>query len=573
MNRLMQALRSYRTEAILGPGLKLLEAVFELLVPLVVANAIDLGIKCSDVHYITKSFLLLLALGIVGFICSVTAQYFAAKASVGTSTKVRQDLYIQIGKLSFSDLDRIGVSSLITRLNNDMNQVQNGLNLALRLLLRSPFVVVGAMVMALTIDVFSALVFLCVIVLLGGAVYLIMRVSVPAFRSVQDKVDLLTQTTRENLIGTRVIRAFQMEENQNSKYQSLNNSLSISQQRAGRISALMNPVTYVILNLGIVCLLWLSGAKVNTGSLTPGETVALYNYMTQILVELVKFANLVVSISKASSSMRRINEIFSTKPGMSYSNEIPVESRTAPNIEFKSVSLRYHEKSELALSDISFSIKSGETVGIIGGTGAGKTSLANLIMRFYDVTNGEVLINGVDVRDYPSDQLRNKIGYVLQRSNLMAGTLKENIICGLTDITDEEIMDALKISQSEDILVKKENGLDATVEQNGRNYSGGQKQRLTIARALVRKPEILILDDSTSSLDLLTEAHLKNALKSLSFHPTTLIITQRTSTIKDADLILVLDDGRLVGTGTHDVLLKTCPIYREIDESQRRGGE
>ena len=570
MKRLWQTLRSYRIEAILGPFFKLLEALFELFVPLVVADTIDRGIANGDRALIVSRFLILIALGVIGIVCSVTAQYFAAKASVGTATRLRHDLYVHIQRLSFSDLDKTGTPTLITRLTGDVNQVQNGLNLALRLLLRSPFVVFGAMIMAFTLDGRSALIFLGVIVLLAVVVAAVMSLSVPAFRTVQGKLDELTGTTRENLTGARVIRAFGMEASERAKFADSNDALNRAEQRAGRISALMNPLTYVILNIGIVVLLWFAGKRVNAGTLTTGETVALYNYMTQILVELIKFANLIVSISKAVTCMKRIDDVLTMEPGMQWSGEPVTDDKSAPVIEFHSVSLRYADGGDDALTDLTFSIDRGETVGIIGGTGSGKTSLVNLILRFYDASDGEVLVGGVNVRDYPAEQLRDRIGYVLQRARLTSGTIRENLTAGRQNVTDDELVEAIHAAQADNILAAKENGLDSAVEQNGRNFSGGQRQRLTIARALVRRPEILILDDSASALDLATDAALRRAIRELAYHPTTLIVSQRTASIRDADKILVLDDGRLVGIGTHESLLETCEVYREIEESQTK---
>lgn len=568
MKNLFKYLRFYTKESILGPLFKLLEAMFELFVPFVVAKIIDLGIKNGDTDYIVKKFAILILLSVVGIICSVTAQFFAAKASVGCVTKLRLALFSHIQRLSFSDIDKVGIPTLITRLTGDLNQVQNGINLALRLLLRSPFVVFGATIMALTIDAKFSLIFIGVIAVLMVIIFGIMFGSVPAYKKVQSSLDLITGTTRENLAGARVIRAFGMENGERAKFSDYNEELNRRQQFAGKISALMNPLTLVILNLGIVILLYYSGMNVNTGNLTTGQTVALYNYMTQILVELVKFANLIISISKAISCMKRIDEVLITEPGMVFPEKFEEEIKNAPAVEFDSVSLRYSVTGEDSLSNISFKINRGETVGVIGGTGCGKTSLVNLILRFYDVTSGRVLVDGVDVRNYPQKDLRNKIGYVLQRASLFEGTIRDNLRWGKSDATDEEIMKAIKTAQASDIIASKSERLDSIVAQNGKNFSGGQRQRLTIARALVRRPEILILDDSASALDFATDAALRQELKALDYNPTTIIVSQRTSAIMHADKIIVLDDGELVGIGDHASLIESCSVYREIYESQ-----
>lgn len=568
MKNLFKYLKSYTLEAILGPLFKLLEAMFELFVPLVVANIIDLGIAKGDSAYIVRQSLILVALGVIGLVCSITAQYFAARAAVGSSCSIRRALYEHIEKLSFSDIDRAGVPTLITRLTGDINQVQSGINLALRLLLRSPFVVFGAMIMAFTLDARSALIFLAVIAILSVVVFGIILGSVPAYKRVQSELDSLTGTTRECLSGARVIRAFGMEDSEAETFGEHNVGLKKRQLFAGRISALMNPMTFVILNLGIIVLLQTGAGQVMAGTLLTGEVVALYNYMTQILVELIKFANLIISITKAITCMQRIDAVIRTEPEMTFPTEIPTENSSAPAIEFRSVSVKYTEGSDPALSDVSFKVERGQTVGIIGGTGCGKTTLVSLIPRFYDSTSGDVLINGVNVRDYPSSALRDKIGYVLQKSVLFKGTVRSNLMFGKGDATDDEMNAAVAYAQGTDVIRAKENGLDSAVEQGGRNFSGGQRQRLTIARALVRKPEILILDDSASALDFATDAALRRAVRTLPDKPTTLIVSQRTSSIMDADKILVLDDGKVVGIGRHEELLESCAVYREIYESQ-----
>lgn len=568
MKSLFKYLKAYAIESILGPLFKLFEAMFELFVPLVVADIIDKGIEAGDRHYIIQRSIILVALGVIGLVCSVVAQFFAAKASVGCSCKLRHALFEHIEKLSFSDIDEIGVPTLITRLTGDINQVQNGINLALRLLLRSPFVVFGAMIMAFTLDKKASLIFLAVIAVLSVIVFGIMLGSVPAYRSVQSELDSVTSSTRENLAGARVIRSFGMESDESLKFSESNNELNRRQQYAGKISALMNPLTFVILNTGIMVLLYFCGVRVNEGTLTTGQTVALYNYMTQILIELIKFANLIISITKFISCMKRIDEVLVRKPAMTF----PVTSAKAEHcdykIEFNSVSVKYTKGSDESLSDISFKIPKGATVGVIGGTGSGKTTLVSLIPRFYDTSSGQVLIDGIDVRDYTSKELRDKIGYVLQRAVLFKGTIRDNMKWGNDDADDEQILEAVRYAQAYDVIASKEDGLSSEVEQGGKNFSGGQRQRLTIARALVRKPEILILDDSASALDFATDAALRRELAALDYEPTTIIVSQRTSSIMHADMIIVLDDGRLVGIGTHDKLLESCEVYREIYESQ-----
>lgn len=561
-------MKSYTAESILGPLFKLLEALFELFVPLVVADIVDYGIGAGDTAYIVRKFGIMIALSVIGIVCSITAQYFAARAAVGTTTRLRHDLFAHIEKLSFSDLDRIGIPTLITRLTGDLNTVQNGINLALRLLLRSPFVVFGAMIMAFTLDAKSALIFLVVIAILSVIVFSIMLGSVPAYKKVQEELDAITGATRENLAGARVIRAFRMEEGEREKFASHNNALNRRQQFAGQISALMNPLTFVILNAGIIVLLAVSGVKVETGELSTGEVVALYNYMTQILVELIKFASLIISISKAISCMNRIEEVLVTEPAMLFTDVNPIENKTAPVIEFRGVTLRYTKDADPALTDLNFTVNHGETVGIIGGTGCGKTSLVSLIPRFYDATEGEVLVDGVNVREYPAKVLRDKIGYVLQRASLFKGSIRSNLLWGKSDATEEELAEAIRSAQAKDVVAAKNDSLDAGVEQNGRNFSGGQRQRLTIARALVRRPEILIFDDSASALDFATDAALRKELASLDYKPTTIIVSQRTSSIQHADKIIVLDDGVIAGIGRHAELLESCPVYREIYESQ-----
>lgn len=568
MKNLFKYLKFYAVESVMGPLFKLLEAMFELFVPLVVADIIDRGIKNGDKAYITGKFFILIALGVIGIVCSITAQYFAAKASVGCSTRLRRALFAHVQELSFSDLDRIGVPTLITRLTGDINQVQNGLNLSLRLLLRSPFVVFGAMVMAFTISKSSALIFLVVIAVLAAVVFGLILGSVPAYKRVQGELDSITGITRESLTGSRVIRAFGMEGSEREKFADHNDELSKKQRFAGRISALTSPMTFVILNIGIIVLLHFSGIEVNSGSITTGQAVALYNYMSQILVELIKFANLIISISKFITCMKRIDEVLETKPAMEFKASSPDKTESDVALEFRSVDMKYTSGADAALSDISFRIKKGETVGIIGGTGCGKTTLVSMIPRFYDATEGQVLVNGVDVREYPAKELRDKIGFVLQKASLFKGTIRENLLWGNPDADGDALDSAVKSAQAEDVIRSKNDGLDAVVEQNGRNFSGGQRQRLTIARALVRRPEILILDDSASALDYATDAALRAELKKLDYRPTSIIVSQRTSSIMHADRIITLDDGKIVGIGTHEELLESCPVYREIYESQ-----
>lgn len=568
LKNLFKYLKYYTVESILGPLFKLLEAMFELFVPLVVADIIDYGIKNGDKSYIFSKFLILIALGVIGIVCSITAQYFAAKASVGCSTKLRRALFAHVQELSFSDLDRIGVPTLITRLTGDINQVQSGLNLSLRLLLRSPFVVFGAMVMAFTINKSASLIFLAVIAVLAAVVFGLILGSVPAYKKVQGELDTITGITRESLTGSRVIRAFGMENSEREKFAEHNGSLSKKQRFAGKISALTSPMTFVILNIGIILLLNYSGIQVNTGSITTGQAVALYNYMTQILVELIKFANLIISISKFITCMNRIDEIIETEPAMAFKAETPAAQDTDNAIEFRSVDMKYTKGADAALSDISFTIKKGETVGIIGGTGCGKTTLVSMIPRFYDATEGEVLVDGVDVRDYDTKALRSKIGVVSQKKALFAGTVRDNIRFGKQDATDEEIWQALETAQAKQMIEEKSGQLDFVLEQEGKNLSGGQRQRMTIARALVRKPEVLILDDAASALDYATGAALNKALRNTDFAPTVITVSQRVAAIRNADTIVVLDEGEIVGMGTNDELLRSCEVYKEIFDSQ-----
>lgn len=563
MKKLLVYLKDYIKESILGPLFKLLEALFELFVPLVIAAIIDTGIENSNTGYIIKMCLVLVLLGFVGLAFSITAQYFAAKASVGFVSKIRHVLFGHIQSLSYSELDQIGTSTLITRMTSDMNQVQNGMNLALRLLLRSPFVVFGAMIMAFTIDVPSAMIFVYVTIVLLIVVFGIMLGSIPLYKKVQQKLDAVMTVTRENLTGVRVIRAFCKEDEETDDFINKNNELTASQKFVGKISALMNPVTYVIINLAIIWLIHTGAVRVEAGILTQGAVVALYNYMSQILVELIKLANLIINITKSIACGNRIQAVLDIKPDLESGNS----SCNEGSVEFDHVNLRYKNAGADSLSDITFTAAKGETIGIIGGTGSGKSSLVNLIPRFYDAASGEVKVGGVNVKDMDVEQLREKIGVVPQKAVLFHGTIRENMQWGVTNASDDEIMEATEAAQGLDVI-KAKGGLDCEIEQGGKNLSGGQRQRLTIARALVKKPEILILDDSASALDFATDAALRKSLRELDYHPTVFIVSQRTSSIQHADRIIVLDDGAAVGIGTHDELMKSCSVYQEIYNSQ-----
>lgn len=563
MKKLLVYLKDYIKESILGPLFKLLEALFELFVPLVIAAIIDTGIENGDTGYIIKMCLVLVLLGFVGLAFSITAQYFAAKASVGFVSKIRHVLFGHIQSLSYSELDQIGTSTLITRMTSDMNQVQNGMNLALRLLLRSPFVVFGAMIMAFTIDIPSAMIFVYVTIVLLIVVFGIMLGSIPLYKKVQQKLDAVMTVTRENLTGVRVIRAFCKEDEETDDFINKNNELTASQKFVGKISALMNPVTYVIINLAIIRLIHTGAVRVEAGILTQGAVVALYNYMSQILVELIKLANLIINITKSIACGNRIQAVLDIKPDLESGNS----SCNEGSVEFDHVNLRYKNAGADSLSDITFTAAKGETIGIIGGTGSGKSSLVNLIPRFYDAASGEVKVGGVNVKDMDVEQLREKIGVVPQKAVLFHGTIRENMQWGVTNASDDEIMEAIEAAQGLDVI-KAKGGLDCEIEQGGKNLSGGQRQRLTIARALVKKPEILILDDSASALDFATDAALRKSLRELDYHPTVFIVSQRTSSIQHADRIIVLDDGAAVGIGTHDELMKSCSVYQEIYNSQ-----
>lgn len=578
LKKLLAYLKYYKKESILGPLFKLLEAVFELFVPIVMAKIIDVGIAQSDKLYICKMAAVLVVLGLTGLLFSVTAQFFAAKASVGFVKKLRHAVFSHIQSFSFTELDEIGTSTLITRMTSDMNQVQTGLNLSLRLLLRSPLVVLGAMVMAFTINVKAALIFAVAIPVLSVIVFSIMYICIPLYKKVQSRLDDVLSTTRENLTGVRVLRAFCKEPEEIEKFDKENELLTSVQKYTGRISALMNPLTYVVVNLAVVWLVYTGAVGVNHGTLTQGEVVALYNYMTQILVELIKFANLIITVTKSVACGNRIQAVLDTESSQTQTGgrkticgENSKKAEGLPRVVFDHVCLTYKGAREEALSDITFSCAPGETVGIIGGTGSGKSSLVHMIPRFYDASRGHVYVDGTDVKDYKLSDLREKIGIVMQKAVLFKGTIRDNLKWRDETAADEELNWAISTAQASEILADKKGGLDFMIEQNGRNLSGGQKQRLTIARALVGRPEILILDDSASALDFATDARLRQALRNLPFHPTVLIVSQRVSSIRHADKIVVLDDGKIAAVGAHDDLVQTCGIYKEIYESQ--GGE
>ena len=570
MRALLKYLRNYKKETILAPLFKLLEASFELFVPLVMAAIIDYGIGKSDIRYVLKMGGVLIALGIIGLVCSITAQYFAAKAATGFSTELRHELFEHIQNLSYTRMDTIGTSTLITRMTSDINQVQSGVNLVLRLFLRSPFIVFGAMVMAFTVDVKAALVFVVAIPLLSLVVFGIMLITMPLYRKVQSNLDAVLGVTRENLTGVRVIRAFNKEADEKKRFEQQNQMLTDAQKFVGKISGLMNPVTYIIVNGALIVLIYTGALRVDAGIITQGAVVALVNYMNQILVELVKLANLIITVTKAVACGNRIQSVFEEETGMSEGNLTwpEEEQHTMPVVEFDHVNLRYAGSGEDSLTDISFRAMPGQTIGIIGGTGSGKSSVVNLIPRFYDATEGTVRIYGKDAKEYKIEDLRSHIGVVPQKAVLFQGTIAQNLRWGKETASDAELEKAIEISQAKEFVDEKENRLDYQIEQSGKNLSGGQRQRLTIARALVRNPEILILDDSASALDFATDAKLRKAIRQMDSHPVVFIVSQRTSSIQYADQILVLDDGELVGIGTHAELMNSCEIYREIYESQ-----
>lgn len=599
MWKLLKYMKAYKKEAVCAPLFKLLEALFELFVPLVMAKIIDIGIAQGDRPYIVRMCLLMAALGLIGLVCSITAQYFSAKAAVGFAARLRHELFAHIQSLSFSEMDVHGTSTLITRMTSDINQVQSGTNLFLRLFMRSPFIVFGAMIMAFTIDVKAALIFVVVIPILCVIVFGIMLASIPLYKKVQERLDNVTGMTRENLQGVRVIRAFRQEKKEIETFDAGNEALVKIQMLSGRISALMNPLTYIVINGGLVVLLYTGAVRVDGGIITQGAVVALVNYMSQILVELVKLANLIINVTKAIACGNRIQNVMELKPGIVSGTAGSVEAgaeRAAkpedgdgkmdiqkqkvstgksvsehaqmPKVEFSHVSFRYKNAGADSLTDISFRVEKGQTIGIIGGTGSGKSSLVSLIPRFYDVREGCVKVDGTDVRDYDLQQLRGKVGIVLQKAVLFAGTIRENLLWGNENATEEELKEAIHAAQADEVVFDGKGGLDAAVEQEGRNFSGGQKQRLTIARALVRHPEILILDDSASALDFATDAKLRKAIRELSGEMTVFIVSQRASTIQYADQILVLDDGEIAGCGTHEELLEHCSVYQETYYSQ-----
>lgn len=589
MKKLLGYLKDYKKESLLGPLFKLLEASFELIVPLVMAAIIDTGVENGDRPYIMKMCLVLVLLAVIGLTCSITAQYFAAKAAVGCATGLRHALFSHIESLSFTEMDTVGTSTLITRMTSDINQVQNGVNLVLRLFLRSPFIVFGAMIMAFTIDVKAALVFVVTIPLLSVVVFGIMLVSIPLYRKVQAALDKVLGITRENLTGSRVIRAFNKEQDEIEQFHESNEALTRIQLYVGKISALMNPFTYIIINGAIVVLLWTGAIRVDGGFITQGEVVALVNYMSQILVELVKLANLIININKSVACMHRIENVLDLEPsirngaaeaadgkaseGSGSTADSDSRGKDAPAVEFSHVGLAYAGAGEEALTDIDFIAKRGETIGIIGGTGSGKSSVVNLIPRFYEATGGCVRVDGRNVSDYTLEELRDKIGVVLQKAVLFKGTIRENMRWGKPDATDEEIMEALSTAQAKEFVLAKDGGLDYEIEQGGKNLSGGQRQRLTIARALVKKPEILIMDDSASALDFATDAALRAAIAGMEGDMTVFIVSQRAASIMYADRIVVLDDGKIVGLGTHEELLSGCEVYQEIYDSQFRKAE
>ncbi len=574
MKKLLRYLKEYRKECILAPLFKMLEACFELFVPLVVASIVDIGIAGEDKSYILSRAGIMVALGIIGLLCSVTAQYFAAKAAVSFSTKLRHVLFSYIESLSFTELDTMGTSTLITRMTNDINQVQNGVNLVLRLFLRSPFIVFGAMIMAFTVNVKAALVFVVTIPLLSIVVFGVMLLSMPMFKKVQAALDRVLGKTRENLTGVRVIRAFHREEQETEEFMDMNAQLNVLQRFVGKFSALMNPLTLIIINMAIVVILYVGGHQVDDGILTQGQVIALVNYMSQILVELVKLANLIISVTKAVACGNRIQQILEVEPSQKDGQlEESTQHTDDDYIVFDHVSMCYSGSKEPSLEDITLHVKKGQTIGVIGGTGSGKTTLVHLLPRFYDISKGKLSIDGISVNDYQIEALRAKIGIVMQKAVLFSGTIRENLLWGNPGATDEELYEALKTAQALNVVEAKPLGLDEPVEQGGRNFSGGQRQRLTIARALVRKPYILILDDSASALDYATDAALRQAIREMDTDTTVFIVSQRTASIHSADQIVVLDDGRAVGIGTHDELLESCEVYREIYDSQYRKEE
>ena len=569
MKMIMRFLKDYKKECVLAPLFKMLEAIFELFVPLVVSSVIDKGIVNADKGYIMQMCFMLILLAIIGLVCAITAQYFSAKAAVGAATGMRHSLFAHIQTFSFTEMDTLGTSTLVTRMTSDINQVQNGINMVLRLFLRSPFIVFGAMIMAFTIDVKAALVFVAAIPVLALIVFGIMLATRPMYKNVQSGLDKILGITRENLTGVRVIRAFNKEQDEVKRFKNDNESLNRLQKYVGKISGLMNPLTYVVVNVSIIALIWIGGVRVNAGALTQGQVVALYNYMSQILVELIKLANLIITITKALACAGRIESVFDVTSGMADGSvKEAVAKEEQPGVEFKNVSLTYSGSGASSVEGINFKAMKGQTIGVIGGTGSGKSSLVNLIPRLYDATQGEVLVDVVNVKDYDIEALRNKVGIVMQKAVLFKGTIRENMWMGKKGATDEQIDEALEISQSKEFVDSKQGRLDYVIEQGGKNLSGGQRQRLTIARAIVRKPDVLILDDSASALDFATDAALRKAIRGMNNSPTVFIVSQRAASLMYADLIIVLDDGQVAGMGTHDELLANCEVYKEIYESQ-----
>ena len=569
MKKLLYFMKDYKKESVLAPLFKMLEAFFELFVPLVVASIIDDGIVPKDSEHIIRMCLLLLVLAAVGLTCSITAQYFAAKSAVGAATGIRYELFTHIQTLGYEEMDMVGTSTLITRMTSDINQVQNGINLVLRLFLRSPFIVFGAMIMAFTIDVKAAMIFVVAIILLSIVVFGVMFITKPLYKKVQSGLDTILGTTRENLTGVRVIRAFHQEQAEYNKFLAENEELTSLQKFAGKISGLTNPLTFIIINFAILVLIHTGEVRVSLGTLSQGQVVALYNYMSQILVELIKLANLIISVTKAMACFNRIQDVFHIEPSMKEGTKtVAAAGNTTPAVEFKNVSFTYAGGGDHAVENISFKAMPGQTIGIIGGTGSGKSTLVNLIPRFYDVSEGEVDIAGKNIQDYTYGSLRNTISVVPQKAQLFAGTIRDNLTFGCPDATEEQIEEALAISQAKEFVDTKEGRLDAKIEQGGKNLSGGQRQRLTLARALVPQSDILIMDDSASALDYATDARLRKAIQDMKRKPTVFIVSQRTSSIQNADMILVLDDGKIAGQGTHEQLLKSCNIYREIYETQ-----
>lgn len=575
MKSLLKYLKDYKKEVVCAPLFKLLEVCFELFVPLVMAGIIDKGIANEDKSYILKMCLLLVVLGIVGLISAVSAQFFAAKAAVGFATKLRHALFSHIQSLSYAEQDKLGTATMITRMTSDINQTQNGVNMTLRLLLRSPVVVFGAMIMAFTVDVKAAVIFVVIIPLLSIVVYTIMHITIPMYRKTQSGLDKVLLLTRENLAGARVIRAFNREEDEICQFQTENNQLTNMQLKVGKISALMNPLTYVLINFSVIALIYVGAIRVDTGHLTQGEVIALVNYMSQILVELVKLANLIITVTKSLACAKRIEGIFQmessqeeTKNPISIPSRAQLREKNIPLFHFDHVSFTYPGAKESAVEDVDFKVYEGQTIGIIGGTGCGKSTIIKLLPRYYDATKGTVYFCGNDIRNYRMDDVRSQVGMVMQKAVLFKGTIRSNLLWGKKDATDEEIYQALELAQAKEVVEGKEHKLDEVVEQGGKNFSGGQKQRLTIARALVRKPRILVLDDSASALDFATDARLRQALKTIKDQTTTFIVSQRTSSIMHADQILVLDDGKVTDIGTHEELMKRCETYREIHYTQ-----